>query len=92
MARCETCGNDYGAVSQPITLLDVAIKLSFKAQFDEAYARLTGACNACHATMDHAFVVIKEPDVSRRSPTSSSTTVTLASGMVARLVSRTKPK
>jgi hypothetical protein len=52
------------AVNQPITLLDIAIKLSYKAQFDEAYGRLTQACNACHATTDHPFVVIKVPDAS----------------------------
>jgi hypothetical protein len=52
------------AVGQPLTLLDVAIKLRFRSQFDEAYGKLTQACNACHATTDHSFVVIKEPDTS----------------------------
>jgi hypothetical protein len=52
------------AVSQPLTLLDVAIKLHFRSQFDEAYGKLTQACNACHATTDHPFVVIKVPDAS----------------------------
>jgi hypothetical protein len=52
------------AMSQPITLLDFAIKLRYQKQFDEAYESLTKGCNACHATTDHAFVVIKVPDVS----------------------------
>jgi hypothetical protein len=52
------------AVSGPITVLDAAIKLQFHKQFDEAYERLTTACNACHSTTDHPFVVIKVPDVS----------------------------
>jgi len=52
------------AVSQPITLLDFAIKLRFQKQFDEAYESLTKGCNACHATTEHAFVVIKVPEVS----------------------------
>ena len=52
------------AVSQPLTLLDFAIKLRYRRQFDEAYAGLTSGCNACHATTDHAFVVIKVPDAS----------------------------
>ena len=52
------------AVTQPLTLIDVAIKLRFRSQFDEAYGRLTQGCNACHATTDHSFVVIKAPDVS----------------------------
>jgi len=52
------------AVTQPITLLDFAIKLRYRRQFDEAYESLTKGCNACHATTDHAFVVIKVPDAS----------------------------
>jgi hypothetical protein len=50
------------AVSQPIALLDFAIKAQEPHQFAEGYARLTTGCNACHATTDHAFVVIKAPD------------------------------
>src|SRR5262245_48099997 len=52
------------AVSQPITLLDFAIKLKYERQFEEAFDGLTKGCNACHATTDHAFVVIKPPDAS----------------------------
>jgi len=50
------------AVSQPMALLDFAIKAAEPRQFAEAYARLTAGCNACHATTDHPFVVIKAPE------------------------------
>jgi len=52
------------AVGGPITVLDAAIKLQFRKQFDESYERLTAGCNACHGTTDHSFVVIKAPDAS----------------------------
>jgi CubicO group peptidase (beta-lactamase class C family) len=52
------------AIWAPLTLTDFAIKAAEPHQFVEAYARLTAACNACHATTDHAFVVIKAPDAS----------------------------
>src|SRR4030081_45017 len=45
------------ALTQPFTLLDFAIKLGYRRQFDEAYDTLTKGCNACHATTDHSFVV-----------------------------------
>jgi hypothetical protein len=50
------------AVSQPLALVDFAIKANEPHQFGEGYARLTAGCNACHATTDHPFVVIKAPD------------------------------
>jgi len=52
------------AVDQPIKLIDYAIKLQYRRQFDEAYGRLTEGCNACHATTEHPFIVIKAPDAS----------------------------
>jgi len=52
------------AVGHPITVLDAAIKLQYRSQFDEGYERLTVGCNACHGTTDHSFVVIKVPDAS----------------------------
>jgi hypothetical protein len=52
------------AMTQQFTLLDFAIKLQYARQFSEAYGRLTEGCNACHATTDHPYVVIKVPDVS----------------------------
>ena len=50
------------AVSQPLAQLDFAIKANEPHQFGEGYVRLTAGCNACHATTDHPFVVIKTPD------------------------------
>jgi hypothetical protein len=50
------------AVSQPLALVDFAIKAQEPRQFAEGYARLTAGCNACHATTDHPFIVIKPPD------------------------------
>jgi hypothetical protein len=52
------------AVDRPLKLIEAAAKMQFKSQFDEAYARLTEGCNACHATTDHPYIVIKEPDAS----------------------------
>jgi hypothetical protein len=46
----------------PLDELDQAIKASDKAKFIAAYARLTQACNACHQSQSHAFVVIKVPE------------------------------
>jgi hypothetical protein len=52
------------AISQHLAVLDFAIKAGEPRQFGEAYGRLTAGCNACHATTDHPFVVIKSPDAS----------------------------
>jgi hypothetical protein len=52
------------AMTQPLTRLDVAIKLRVRKPFDEAYAQLTAGCNACHGTTDNAFIVIKTPEAS----------------------------
>lgn len=52
------------AMTQPITRVDISIKLRFRRQFDETYQQLTAGCNACHSTTDNAFIVIKEPDAS----------------------------
>lgn len=52
------------SVDQPMKLIEAAVKLQFKGQFDDAYGQLTARCNACHATTDHSYVVIKIPDAS----------------------------
>src|SRR5262245_5948333 len=52
------------ALTGPITTLDAAIKIRSRGQFEDSYRRLTAGCNACHATTDHPFVVIKAPDAS----------------------------
>jgi hypothetical protein len=52
------------SVDHPMRQIHVAINLKSLRQFNEAYIRLTGACNACHATTDHSFIVIKVPNAS----------------------------
>jgi hypothetical protein len=52
------------AMSQPIAAADAAIKQKDTAKFAAAYNQLTAGCNACHAAVDHPFVVIKPPDAS----------------------------
>jgi hypothetical protein len=52
------------AVSQPINAVETAIKQQDEQKFAAAYAQLTAGCNACHAAVDHPFVVIKTPDAS----------------------------
>jgi hypothetical protein len=42
--------------------VDAAIKVADPAQFAVTYGEMTGACNACHAGMEHPFLVIKVPD------------------------------
>jgi hypothetical protein len=49
------------AVGGPLIALDFAIKASEPRLFNEAYDKLTAGCNACHATTDHAYVVITAP-------------------------------
>jgi hypothetical protein len=43
--------------------VDAAIKGADSAKFAAAFSDMTNACNACHASMEHAFLVIKVPDV-----------------------------
>ncbi|MGA7490536.1 MAG: hypothetical protein WBW74_26745 [Xanthobacteraceae bacterium] len=59
------------AVSQPLALIDFAIKAQERGQFNEGYARLTAGCNACHATTDHPFIVIQAPDSAAAFPNQS---------------------
>src|SRR5215831_4162280 len=47
------------ATGQVWPVLDFAIKAGEPRQFNESYQKLTQACNNCHTTMDHAYVVIK---------------------------------
>lgn len=52
------------ALKQPFAVLDFAIKAGESRQFDEAFDRVTTGCNACHATTEQSYVVIKTPDAS----------------------------
>jgi hypothetical protein len=46
---------------------DAAIATGDAAQFTRAYGELTAACNACHAYLEHPFLVIKVPDTPAQS-------------------------
>jgi hypothetical protein len=48
-------------VKQPLAALDQAIKAKDADQFTAAYGQLTGSCNACHQSTDHAVIVIRPP-------------------------------
>ncbi len=50
------------ALTEPLAMLDAAIKARDPAKFADAYGRVTTGCNNCHATTDHRFVVLKAPD------------------------------
>jgi hypothetical protein len=50
------------AMGQVWPVLDFAIKAGEPRQFMESYQKLTQGCNNCHATADHAYVVIKVPE------------------------------
>jgi hypothetical protein len=52
------------AVSGPLDAVAAAIKAQDVQQFRAAFDQLTQGCNACHAAVDHPFVVIKTPDAS----------------------------
>jgi hypothetical protein len=42
--------------------VEAAIKAADPAKFKAAYGEMTAACNACHAGMEHEFLVIKVPE------------------------------
>ena len=52
------------ALSQPLDAIDTAINQQDPKKFVAAYDQLTQGCNACHAAVDHPYVVIKVPDAS----------------------------
>ena len=52
------------AMTRPIGVVDAAIKQQDAQKFAAAYDQLTQGCNACHAAVDHPFIVIKAPDAS----------------------------
>jgi hypothetical protein len=46
---------------------ELAIAAGDAPRFGKAFAELTDACNACHAYLEHPFLVIKVPDASATS-------------------------
>ena len=52
------------ATKEPLAAVEAAIRQKEPDKFAPAYAQLTAGCNACHAALDHPYVVIKTPDAS----------------------------
>jgi hypothetical protein len=52
------------AVGPPMSAVRAAIQQQDAKKFAAAYDQLTQGCNACHAAVEHPFVVIKAPDAS----------------------------
>ena len=50
------------ALNQPLDAIEAAIKQQDAKKFAAAYDQLSQGCNACHAAVDHPYVVIKAPD------------------------------
>ena len=50
------------AMSESMNLIDFTIKAGEPRQFREQYAKLTAACNACHVSTGHPYIVIKVPE------------------------------
>jgi hypothetical protein len=48
-------------VGDAISRLETAIEAKDHAAFVSAFDRLSAGCNACHSTLDHAFIVIQRP-------------------------------
>ncbi len=49
------------SVKAPIEQIEKAIKARNRAAFTGAYDRLTAACNTCHQSTNHGFIVIQRP-------------------------------
>ena len=50
-----------GSMKQPIEALEEAAKTKDAARFNDAYARVTAACNACHQSSNVGMIVIRVP-------------------------------
>jgi hypothetical protein len=48
-------------VGAPIAALEKAIDARDRASFASNFDKLTAGCNACHHTLDHAFIAIQRP-------------------------------
>jgi hypothetical protein len=51
-------------VKQPIEALEKAAKAQEPSSFDDAYAKLTAACNACHQSANVGMIVVQVPKTS----------------------------
>jgi hypothetical protein len=60
-------------VGAPLAALEKAIDAKDRAAFDAGFDKLSAGCNACHHTLDHAFIVIQRPTLLPYSDQSFST-------------------
>jgi hypothetical protein len=61
--RSNNVDNAVAAIfTDKLKAVDAAVKSADLAQFNSAYDEMTSACNDCHKTMEHAFLVIKVPE------------------------------
>jgi hypothetical protein len=49
------------SVKEPIAEIEKAIKARSRTAFTRAYDKLTVACNTCHRSTNHGFIVIQRP-------------------------------
>jgi hypothetical protein len=57
----DIAGLVQGSTKEPLDSLEQAAKAKDAAGFDEAYGRLTAACNACHQSANVGFITIQAP-------------------------------
>lgn len=57
----DVAGLIKGSTENAIEVLEEAIKAKDVARFDEAYGKLTAACNACHQSSAVGFIAIQPP-------------------------------
>src|SRR4030081_3866406 len=57
----DIAGLIVGSTKEPIEALEEAAKKRDAAAFNEAYARLTAACNACHQSAKVGMIAIQVP-------------------------------
>jgi hypothetical protein len=50
-----------GSIKEPIGEVEKAIKGRSRTAFTRAYDKLTSACNTCHQSTNHGFIVIQRP-------------------------------
>ena len=57
----DIAGLVIGTTKEPIETLEAAAKAGDAQRFNDAYGRLTTACNACHQSANVAMIVIQAP-------------------------------
>ena len=57
----DIAGLVVGSTKEPMAAIDEAAKAGDATRFNEAYGRLTAACNSCHQSANVAMIVIQAP-------------------------------